>query len=87
MELKSSATFPAIKRCQWTKFGEVVHLALSLLKRWSHICHHMGKAINSQKPLTPWPGGLLFFQCVDSNGGGIYDIDLVVMCVFDVFAR
>jgi hypothetical protein len=39
----------------------------------------MHQGFNSRKPLTAWLGELLFFQCVNLNGG-IDDINLVVMC-------
>ncbi len=31
--------------------------------------HSMRQDFNLLKPLTAWPGGLSFFQCVDLNGG------------------
>jgi hypothetical protein len=40
LELESSATFLAIKRCQRTKFGKVIKLAQSSIKIWAHICAH-----------------------------------------------
>ena len=42
LELKSSAKFLAIKRCQRTKFGKVIQLARSLIFKWAHICAHRG---------------------------------------------
>ena len=45
MELKSSATFSAIDGLQWTNMGEVINLAQNLLKRWTHVCVHRGKAV------------------------------------------
>jgi hypothetical protein len=49
LELESSATFLAIKSCQRTKFGKVIKLARSSLKKWAHICAHRGKAVNQTK--------------------------------------
>jgi hypothetical protein len=40
LELESSAKFLAIKRCQWTKFGKVIKLAQSSIKKWVHVCAH-----------------------------------------------
>jgi hypothetical protein len=48
----------------------------------------MHQGFNSQKPLTAWLGqGDFHFFDVLIWMGGIDDIDLVVMCVFGVFAR
>jgi hypothetical protein len=45
LELKSSRSFLAIKRCQRTKIGKVIKLARSLLKSWAHICARRGKVV------------------------------------------
>ena len=47
-ELKSSCTYLAIKRCQQTKIGKVIKLTWSLIKKWSHICNHRGKAVKGR---------------------------------------
>ena len=46
LELGSSAKFLAIKYCQRTKFEKGIKLAQSLIKKWSYICDHRGKAAN-----------------------------------------
>ena len=46
-ELKISLKFLAIKRCQRTKFGKVIKLTQSSIKKLSHICDHRGKAVNT----------------------------------------
>ncbi len=47
LELTSSRPLLAIKRCQWTKIGDVINLSRSSLKRRVHICAHRGKAVKS----------------------------------------
>ena len=52
-ELKSLHTFLAIKRCQRAKFGKVIKLTRSSIKKWSYICDHRGKAGNAfQEPFA-----------------------------------
>jgi putative IMPACT (imprinted ancient) family translation regulator len=47
LKLKSSRSFLAIKRLQWTKSKKVIkHLRSSKL-RWAHICTHSRIPVNS----------------------------------------
>ena len=64
LELKSSATFAAIKRCLRTKNGEVISLAQSLLKRWSHIYATIGVK-------------LLYINVINVNIHTLYDTCLI----------
>jgi len=40
-------TFPAIKRCERTKFGKVIKQSRSSKLRWAHICAHSRIPVNS----------------------------------------
>jgi len=42
LELKSSRSFLAIKRCQRTKSKKVIKRSRRPLKSWAHICAHRG---------------------------------------------
>jgi hypothetical protein len=42
LELKSSRSFLAIKRFQWTESKKVFNRSQSSLKSWAHICAHRG---------------------------------------------
>ena len=46
LELKSSQTFLAIKRCEGTKFGEVIKQSRSLIYKLGHICATRGVPVN-----------------------------------------
>jgi len=47
LELKSSRSFLAIKRCQRTKIGKVIKQSQSPIYKLAHICATRGKAVNA----------------------------------------
>ena len=50
LELKSSRSFLAIKRCQGTTSKKVIKLARSSLKKVAHVCSNRGIPVNSLTP-------------------------------------
>ncbi len=64
LELKSLATFLAIKRCRQRKFGKLIMLARSSFNKWVHVCAHRGKAVNSSTPLGMGPYGPFLYRAL-----------------------
>jgi hypothetical protein len=53
LELKSSRTILAIKRCERTKLGKVIQRSQSLIYMMVHICATSGNAVNSVTAMDP----------------------------------